>query len=173
MNFSYEKSLEILERTPHSLQALLQGLSPEWTHSNEGGDTWNVPDVLGHLVYCDTNNWLKRIKHLLAEGEKVVFPSFDRFAQFQLYKDREVDELLELFKQTRTSALIEIKSLNIVDADFEKKGLHPDFGVVKLSQLFSTWVVHDLSHYSQITRVIAKRYASDVGPWVQYLRILK
>ena len=173
MNFNYAQSLEILERTPHTLQSMLQGLSPEWTQNNEGENTWNVPDVLGHLVYCDTNNWLKRIKHILAEGERAVFPTFDRYGQFQLYKDKEVDELLHLFEQTRTTTLIELKALSLVDADFEKKGLHPEFGVVKLSQLFSTWVVHDLSHLSQITRVIAKRYTPDVGPWVQYLRILK
>jgi len=37
----------------------------------------------------------------------------------------------------------------------------------------STWVVHDLSHIRQITRVMAKQYKDEIGPWEEYLRIIK
>ena len=32
--------------------------------------------------------------------------------------------------------------------------------------------VHDLGHIAQTTRVMAKRYRDDVGPWRQYLPVL-
>jgi hypothetical protein len=51
-------------------------------------------------------------------------------------------------------------------------GTHPQFGVVSLRELLSTWVVHDLTHVTQIVRVMAKRYNEDVGPWKEYLSIL-
>ncbi|MBS4162440.1 DinB family protein, partial [Klebsiella pneumoniae] len=41
-----------------------------------------------------------------------------------------------------------------------------------LREQISTWVAHDLTHISQIARVMAKRYQEDVGPWKAYLRIL-
>jgi hypothetical protein len=44
---------------------------------------------------------------------------------------------------------------------------------VKLKELLSTWVVHDLTHIAQIVRVMAERYRADVGPWKEYLGILK
>ena len=44
------------------------------------------------------------------------------------------------------------------------KGIHPDLGDVTLSQLLSTWTVHDLDHINQISRVMAKQYNEAVGP---------
>jgi hypothetical protein len=32
--------------------------------------------------------------------------------------------------------------------------------------------VHDLSHISQMSRVLAKQYAIEVGPWKAYMGIL-
>ena len=56
--------------------------------------------------------------------------------------------------------------------DLEKKGVHPEFGIVHVSELLSAWVVHDFTHISQIVRVMAERYRTDVGPWSAYLVIL-
>ena len=53
------------------------------------------------------------------------------------------------------------------------KGIHPDLGEVTLSQLLSTWTVHDLDHINQISRVMAKQYNEAVGPWKNYLGVLK
>ena len=38
--------------------------------------------------------------------------------------------------------------------DFEQTGIHPEFGIVKLREQISTWVAHDLTHISQIARVM-------------------
>jgi hypothetical protein len=43
---------------------------------------------------------------------------------------------------------------------------------VTLSQLLSTWVVHDLGHVGQIVRVMAKQYDQSVGAWKAYLPVL-
>jgi hypothetical protein len=51
------------------------------------------------------------------------------------------------------------------------KGIHPEFGEVSLKQLLSTWVVHDLAHLCQISRVMAKQYGEEIGPWVKYFSI--
>jgi hypothetical protein len=66
-----------------------------------------------------------------------------------------------------------ILSDNDKDLMLDKKGIHPKFGEVTLRQLLSTWTVHDLGHIGQIVRVMAKQYKENVGPWVEYLRILK
>jgi hypothetical protein len=59
------------------------------------------------------------------------------------------------------------------ESDFEKEGIHPDFGPVTLGQLLSTWAVHDLNHIFQITRVIACNYREEVGPWIKHLAVLQ
>ncbi len=51
-------------------------------------------------------------------------------------------------------------------------GQHPELGQVTLSQLLASWVVHDLGHIAQISRVMAKQYSAAVGPWKAYLPVL-
>ena len=41
-----------------------------------------------------------------------------------------------------------------------------------LRQLLATWVAHDLDHVAQISRVLARQYSDEVGPWRAYLRII-
>ncbi|HET8769831.1 MAG TPA: hypothetical protein VFM71_02500 [Gemmatimonadaceae bacterium] len=41
-----------------------------------------------------------------------------------------------------------------------------------LRQLLATWVTHDLGHLAQVSRVMAKRYRDDVGPWRAFLPVL-
>jgi hypothetical protein len=43
---------------------------------------------------------------------------------------------------------------------------------VTLGALLCSWAVHDLGHLAQISRVLAKRWRDDVGPWREYLTIL-
>jgi hypothetical protein len=43
---------------------------------------------------------------------------------------------------------------------------------VTLRQLLATWVAHDLDHVMQISRVLARQYSGEVGPWRAYLRVI-
>lgn len=173
MNFSLQRSLEILQRTPATLSALLSGLSTEWTEKNEGGDTWSVYDVIGHLIHGDRTDWVERTKIILSDGGDKNFPPFDRFAQFDESKGKTLSQLLEEFSEVRQASIEKLRSLRITEEDWSKTGRHPKFGEVTLAQLLSTWVAHDLDHIYQIARIMAKQYAGDVGPWVEYLKILR
>jgi hypothetical protein len=173
MKFSLQQSIEILERTPFVLQNLLEGLSNEWTLNNEGGDTWSPYDVIGHLIYGDETDWLTRAEIILSENVEKEFQPFDRFAQFENSKGKTLQQLLTEFREVRNANIIRLRDLNITEQDLERSGVHPTFGKVTLSQLLSTWVVHDLDHISQIARVMAKQYKNEVGPWVAFLKILK
>jgi hypothetical protein len=170
--FNLNKSLELLERTPASLEALLSGLSDEWIYNNEGEETFSPYDVMGHLVHGETTDWVARTKKILSENDK-DFAVFDRFAMYEESKGKSIEDLLKEFKEQRKKNLDFIRSLNITEDMLDKKGIHPKFGEVTFRQLLSTWTVHDLGHMGQIVRVMAKQYKENVGPWVEYLRILK
>ena len=167
------QSVEILERTPVVLKNLLEGLSVEWTSNNEGGETWSAYDVIGHLIHGEKTDWLTRVELILSENAEKKFQPFDRFAQFENSKGKTLKQLLHEFTEVRSANIKRLKSLNITERDLEKTGVHPTFGEVTLSQLLSTWTVHDLDHISQIARVMAKQYKNEVGPWIEFLKILK
>ena len=173
MSFSLKKSIEILERTPHVLHTLLEGISDDWTLCNEGGDTWSAYDVVGHLIHAEKADWVPRAEIILSENSEKKFEPFDRLAQFEESKGKTLIQLLEEFKLLRKKNIERLLSKNLSEEDLERKGIHPAFGEVKLSQLLSTWVAHDLDHISQISRVMAKQYKDDVGPWIEYLKILR
>jgi len=173
MNFNISKSIEILERTPDVLIAMLHAISTDWTTTNEGGETWSVYDVVGHLIEGEKTDWIPRLEIILSKKKDKTFEPFNRFAQFEESKGNSLEQLLEEFKQLRKKNIDLLRSKKLTENRGQEKGIHPVFGEVTLAQLLSTWTVHDLNHISQIARVMAKQYKTEVGPWVEYLRILQ
>ncbi len=173
MDFNLSKSLEILQRTPDALFAIVQGISSDWTSTNEGGDTWSVYDIIGHLIHGEKTDWIQRIEIILSDSKDKTFEPFDRFAQFEESKDKTLPALFAEFKILREKNIKTLQSFHLTKNDFSKKGNHPALGEVTLAQLIATWTVHDLNHLAQIARVMAKQYKNETGPWIEYLSILK
>ncbi len=173
MTFSINKSIEILSRTPLVLESLLSGLSEEWLKNNEGENTWSPYDIVGHLIHGEKTDWMVRAKVILSDAEDKTFEPFDRFAQMEADQEQSIDALLQTFKTLRAKNIEDLTALQISDAQLSATGIHPALGEANLRELLSTWVVHDLGHIAQISRVMAKQYQSEVGPWKAYLGILK
>lgn len=172
MTFDLAKPIEILERTPSVLRALLAGLSDDWTLQNEGPETWSPFDVLGHLIVGEKTDWIPRMQLILSDS-KEPFPPFDMKAQFEASQGKSMNELLEEFTQLRKENITKLKSYRLDQQAISKVGVHPALGSVQLKELLACWVAHDLGHFAQISRVMAKQYKSEVGPWIQYLGILR
>jgi DinB family protein len=172
MNFDLEKSLVILERTPLVLRALLLGLPPDWTSGNEGPDTWSPVDVVGHLIDGEETDWMGRARIILAQGPNRRFEPFDRFRHLRPDQDRSLEGRLVRFESLRKDNLASLRAMRLGPVELQLTGEHPAFGVVTLRQLLGTWVVHDLGHLAQISRVMAKQYRDVVGPWEAYLPVL-
>ena len=173
MDYELDDAVIVLRRTPHVLRALLEGLPDRWTTANEGDGTWTPYDIVGHLIHADRTDWIPRVEHVLRHGGAVPFPAFDREGMFAASRGRSLAELLETFDQVRAESLDRLAALRLTTADLERVGRHPEFGDVRLRQHLATWVAHDLTHVTQIARVMARRYAAAVGPWRQYLRIVR
>jgi uncharacterized damage-inducible protein DinB len=168
-----DHTLSLLARTPATLNAWLRDLPDIWTHRDEGPDTWNAVGVVGHLVHAERTNWIPRLKTLLQFGASRPFEPFDRLGHEREMQERSLAALLEEFARLRHASLAEVRELNLRDADFTRTGTHPAFGPVTLAQLLAAWVVHDLTHIHQISRVLAHQYREAVGPWGEYLDVLK
>jgi hypothetical protein len=173
MHFTLDQAIAILSRTPLTLKSMLTELPSEWIFSNEGDKTWSPFDVVGHLIHGEQTDWLPRLKMILEFGEARAFEPFDRFAQMEVSKGRTVAELLDTFEGLRSDNIRELRELKLDAEDLHRTGTHPELGTVTLEELIATWVVHDLDHIVQITRILAKQYEGAVGPWKAYLKVLK
>lgn len=171
-NYSIKTSLQVLERTPNTLYSLLNGLSDEWILQNEGPGTWSALDVLSHLIFCEKTNFFTRIQVILSGAGEKVLPPFDMSTQFELTKGKSMTDLLTEFSNLRKQNLESLRENQLSEADLNKTGLHPKMGTVTLGHVLSTWVAHDLAHTAQVVRVMAKQYKEEVGPFIEFLRIL-
>jgi DinB superfamily len=172
MQYSIQKSIQILERTSTVLSSLLAGLHEEWIVNNEGPETFSPYDIIGHLLHGEKTDWTERAKMILEFGNTKTFVKWDRFAQYEESKGKSLQQLLNEFAAIRKANIIWFKALNLTETDLDKKGVHPVLGEVTLRHLLATWVVHDLTHIAQITRVMAKQYKEEMGPWPEFFRIL-
>lgn len=170
MSFSLDETWELLERTPSALDALLRGSSPAWHDSEEGPGTWSPIQVVGHLVHVEEVNWVPRAEHILRCGDDRPFAPLDRFAHLDRFADRTLETLLDRFAELRQTSLQTVREWDLGEEQLDRRGLHPELGPVRLRELLATWAVHDLTHLGQICRVMARRYAAEVGPWGAVLR---
>jgi hypothetical protein len=173
MSLSLPETLEVLERTPAVLDRLLRGGSPAWHRADEGPETWSPFAVVGHLVHAEETNWVPRARAILEGGEDRPFEPFDRFAHLARFADQPLDDLLDRFAERRRSSLETVRGWGLTAERLALRGRHPELGAVTLAQLLATWAVHDLDHLGQVVRVMARRYTVEVGPWREYLSILR
>lgn len=173
MKFTLSKSLEIIEKTPNILSAMLSGLSEEWINGNEGENTWTAKEVVAHLIFCENTDWMPRVRIMLSDNANKTLERIDMTAHFEIAKSNSLETLLNEFKTLRENSIAELKNFNLQNADYTKSAFHPKIFEVNLQQLIATWVTHDLSHITQIARVLAKQYKNEVGAFAAYLKILK
>ncbi|MBC7826292.1 MAG: DinB family protein [Chitinophagaceae bacterium] len=172
MEFNIQSALQILERTPSVVEIMLQDLPAEWTMVNEGGDSWSAFDIVGHYIHGEKTDWIPRMHIILSKDQDQHFVSFDRFAQFKDSKGKSLGQLLNEFKELRLENIEQLKAVEFNDSLLNRTGIHPTFGSVTLRQLLAAWVIHDLTHIYQISRVMAKQYEIEAGPWKQFLGVL-
>ena len=173
MEHNLDQTLALIARTPAALDALLRDLPAEWTESNEGGDSWTATQVIGHLVHCEREDFLARVKRILESGESRAFEPLDRFAHLKESRGVPLAKLLDEFARLRAANLVEVRELRLGPEQLALRGLHPALGTVTLSQLLACWATHDMTHLHQIARILAHQYRDAVGPWSAYQGVLK
>ena len=172
MNLRLDEIVEVLERTPSTLRALLSPLGDSWLRCDEGPGTFSPRDVLGHLIFGEETDWIPRARIILARGPSLRFEPYDRFRHRARNRDRTLASLLEEFARLRAANLELLRSWRLGSRELDLPGEHPSLGPVTLRQLLAAWVVHDLGHLAQTARVMAKQYRDEVGPWVPFLPVL-
>jgi hypothetical protein len=168
-----ETSIALLEKTPSALNALLRDLPEAWTRHNEGEKTWSAFEVVGHLIHCEHADWMPRVRTILKYGDSQPFPPFDRWGFVKAVEGKTMPQLLDELVAIRAQNVAELRGLHLTETDLARRGRHPGLGPVTMSELVATWAAHDLNHLHQMARVMAVQYREQVGPFAQYLGVMK
>ena len=173
MKHDLSQTVALLAHTPATLNALLRDLPEAWTLSNEGENTWTAFDIVGHLIHAEHTDWIPRATMILESGETQTFRPFNRLGQEEKSRGKSLAQLLDEFAAARSDSLVQLRAMNLQPQDLDRRGRHPAFGPVTLCQLLATWVIHDLTHLHQLSRLLAHQYREAVGPWSVYLGVLQ
>jgi len=173
MKYETESAKAILVRTPAVLRAMLQGLPDAWLDAPEGPGAWSPREVACHLADLEQDAWIPRVRAILDHGSTRPLPGIERERFRARYAHAGLDVALDEFRDAREANLRALDGLELGDAALAAMGRHPVLGEVRLSQLLSTWVVHDLTHLGQVSRALAAQYREEVGPWTDFLSILR
>jgi uncharacterized damage-inducible protein DinB len=172
MDFSFDRTVSVLERTPAVLRALLAGLDTALTHASYGEGTWSAYEVVGHLIIGEREDWIPRVRIILEHGPLRPFDPFPHDAAIHPDSGRSLDDLLGEFAAARAESLAALHAFNLTPAHLALRGSHPALGEVTLAQLLATWATHDLHHTRQICKAMAWQSRELVGPWRDYLNTL-
>ena len=170
MEFQLPNTLELLERGPRTFAALLRGLPAAWTDTNEGGESWTPKQVVRHLVRVEKFDWMRRLKILLGPEEGRVLAPVAR--EVEISRRLSLPRLLDDFAKLRKKNVGELRRMRVGKKELEFRGRHTALGDVQVSELLATWMVHDLTHLHQVSRILARQYGTAVGPWEKYLGVL-
>ena len=168
-----DEFLCVLESSPIAIDALLRDLSDSWTSCTEGPDTWSPCMVISHLIHAERVDWMPRLAIILEHGASRTFDPFDRDPELGQAQGQAISSLLDEFSRLRRANLGRLRELNLQPDQLDLHGLHPALGLVTVRQLLATWTAHDLAHILQISRVMAKRLKPEVGPWAEYLSVMR
>ena len=172
MKFDLDQTVDVLQRTPATLRALLDGMTDPFANGNEGPETFSPFDVVGHLIDGEETDWIPRARIILSTAADKSFTPYDRFRHRERNVGRTLDSMLSEFSRLRAENVEQLRIWQLSDPQLDQTGVHPTFGPVTLRQLLAAWVVHDLGHIAQVSRVMAKQYRDEVGPWVPFMPVL-
>ena len=173
MEFTLSDARRHLARAPQVLRALVGELPEAWLASNEGPDTWPPIQVVRHLIWCEVDDWVPRARIILEHQDRQPFNPFDRDGGEARYETWTIDALLDEFARVRAENRRTRDGFALDAGTLALPGQHPALGAVTLQQLLATWVAHDFVHFTQISRTLARQYRQEVGPWREFMSVMR
>ena len=132
--------------------AALHGASAKELDARPGPGTWSARDIVHHLADSEMTSAI-RLRLLLAEDNAAIRPYDEKQFAIRLHYDRPIENSLLAFRAARqsTGELLEA----MTDAEFAKKGTHPEHGSYGVERWLEIYAEHAHKHADQIRRARA------------------
>lgn len=139
----YRELIDALSETPQQLVAL----APEAAGAPRSNEHWGLAEIVAHLVDVE-RVYRGRIQAILArEGAYLRRFDPDRAAREHDYASKDLHTVLDEFAHERGETLSLL--MNLALKDWERTGIHDEFGEVSVEDLVERLVDHDAAHLRQ------------------------
>ena len=144
--------LEVLAQTALALADVVRVHSVTVLRARPAEGQWTANEVIGHLV---DGEWVYgyRARLILCEDDPAIpGTNQDQWVARQRHNEREPSELVDTFAILRECNLALWKRMSPVD--LSRSGHHNERGSESLAMMWRMLAGHDLSHLSQIGRIV-------------------
>ncbi len=135
----------------------LEGITDAELDTPEAPGEWSPRQVIHHLADSEMTSAI-RIRRIVVE-ENAVIQGYDqeRFAE-ELFYDRPIEPSLDAFRGARATTVPIL--LRLSDAQWERAGMHDEYGVMSAESWLEYYSQHAHDHADQIRRARAAASAS-------------
>ena len=124
-------------------------------------EKWSAHENIAHLARYN-EVFLQRVHRILSEDK----PALGRYRaeqdlEWESWRQLPYGDLIERFAKLRGQLVEQLKLLS--DEDFERVGVHPRFGELRLSQWLEFFLVHEGHHLYLIFQQVRMLLQGNVG----------
>lgn len=149
---SRAEQINTIRQLPDKLEALISGYTPEQLTTAYNAPEWTIAQNVHHLFDSHINSYV-RMKLILVEDNPTLRPyEQDDFAALPDAKSGDISASLLGLRglHARWAQMLD----TVTDADWNKKGYHPENGDVTLGSQLDYYAAHCEAHLQQIQAVI-------------------
>lgn len=164
-------AIEVLEHTPHILEAMLRHAGSEVMDWKPAPNRWSIREVLAHLLDVERAGFFARIDAMLMEDNPFLAP-YDQEAVIASGKYEGVsgEQLLKRFEEERAFTLKFL--LRLPQESLKRTGRHGEVGPITVEELINEFAFHDLGHIRQIAELYrSKLFYPNMGGFRSYYTI--
>jgi DinB superfamily len=132
--------------------AALEGASDRELDARPGPGKWTAREIVHHLADSEMTSAI-RLRLLVAEENAAIRPYDEKAFAVRLHYNRPVATSLLAFQAARLSTGELLDAMT--DADFAKKGTHPEHGRYGVERWLEIYADHAHNHADQIRRARA------------------
>jgi len=151
-NIEFEKLIEVYGKGPLRLKTVLADLSDHDLSAYPISNKWSIKEIVFHITDSELIG-AARIKMILGEENKdLPFYDQDNWVSNMAYNslsEKQMMDSVKVFTAIRVHLTDTFVSLK--QSDWEKTGIHAEFGNVSVRNLLELYADHSERHISQIT----------------------
>ncbi len=131
-----------------ALKAVVEGIPENEIVKRKHPDKWSPQEILQHMVDSALNDTVRMMKIIAEDGSDLMPYDQEKWAGTLFYAERDRRQSLLLFGLLRSS-MLEILNRIPLDA-WDRKGNHPERGVMTLADVLTDANDHMKSHLAQM-----------------------
>ena len=151
-----------LGQLPGVLDALLAGLDDVTARTRPAAAEWSPVEIVCHLRDEETEDFGARLRVLVEGAGEFVRIDPERWAEERRYREANLAEALEAFRDRRRRSLELLAS--VAPDTLSASRSHGRLGRLSGRDLVAAWVAHDRIHLAQLAGTLARVWALRWAP---------